>query len=172
MSSGVSGLKRSAKQHLLIMRHGEAAPGFPDQSRLLTPHGEREASSMARWLALRVEQGELPQPKLYASPYVRAQQTAKHFSDALGIPLDTLDFITPDDSPTVVNDWLLSQPEDAAILLVSHMPLVGELVGVLMESARSRGVGFPTAAIAELEAEVWAAGCAQLKCFTQPSQLR
>ncbi|AQU85101.1 MULTISPECIES: SixA phosphatase family protein [unclassified Halomonas] len=153
------------------MRHGEAAPGFPDQSRLLTPHGELEADSMARWLALRVEQGELPQPKLYASPYARAQQTAQRFSEALGVPLYTLDFITPDDSPSVVNDWLLSQPEDETILLVSHMPLVGELAGLLMEGARSRGVGFPTAAIAELEAEVWAAGCAQLKYFTQPSQL-
>ncbi|MAG53532.1 MAG: phosphohistidine phosphatase SixA, partial [Halomonas sp.] len=34
---------------VLIMRHGEAAPGFPDHARPLTPRGEREAETMARW---------------------------------------------------------------------------------------------------------------------------
>ena len=56
-------------------------------------------------------------------------------------------------------------------MLVSHMPLVGDLAGLLVEGAPAQGLGFPTAAIAELEADVWAAGCAQLKRFTQPSQL-
>lgn len=28
---------------VLIMRHGEAAPGYPDQACRLTPHGEVEA---------------------------------------------------------------------------------------------------------------------------------
>ena len=155
----------------LIMRHGEAAPGFPDHARLLTPSGEREADTMARWLASRVEQGELTLPMLYASPYVRAQQTAQRISDALGVPLNTLSFITPEDPPSDVSEWLLTHRDDAPIMLVSHMPLVGDLAGLLVEGAPSQGVGFPTAAIAELEADVWAAGCAQLKRFTQPSQL-
>jgi len=126
---------------------------------------------MARWLASRVEQGELTLPMLYASPYVRAQQTAQRISDALGVPLNTLSFITPEDPPSDVSEWLLTHRDDAPIMLVSHMPLVGDLAGLLVEGAPSQGVGFPTAAIAELEADVWAAGCAQLKRFTQPSQL-
>ncbi|WP_339119257.1 phosphohistidine phosphatase SixA [Halomonas sp. BMC6] len=156
---------------VLIMRHGEAAPGFPDHARPLTPRGEREAETMARWLASRIEQGELARPTLYASPYVRAQQTAQRISDALGAPLNTLSFITPEDPPGDVSEWLLNHPFDTPIMLVSHMPLVGDLAGLLVEGAPSQGVGFPTAAIAELEADVWAAGCAQLKRFTQPSQL-
>ncbi|WP_404374916.1 phosphohistidine phosphatase SixA [Vreelandella aquamarina] len=161
----------SGMNSVLIMRHGEAAPGFPDQARRLTSRGEQEADTMARWLASRIEQGELARPTLYASPYVRAQQTAQRISDALGAPLTTLAFITPDDSPSGVSEWLLTQRDDTPIMLVSHMPLVGDLAGLLVEGAPSQGVGFPTAAIAELEAEVWAAGCAQLKRFTQPSQL-
>ncbi|BCB70574.1 phosphohistidine phosphatase SixA [Vreelandella aquamarina] len=161
----------SGMNSVLIMRHGEAAPGFPDHARLLTPRGEREAETMARWLASRVEQGELTLPMLYASPYVRAQQTAQRISDALGVPLNTLSFITPEDPPSDVSEWLLTHRDDAPIMLVSHMPLVGDLAGLLVEGAPSQGVGFPTAAIAELEADVWAAGCAQLKRFTQPSQL-
>ncbi|MDQ7727423.1 phosphohistidine phosphatase SixA [Halomonas sp. SpR8] len=156
---------------VLIMRHGEAAPGYPDQARRLTPHGELEAEKMARWLVGRIAAGELPVPRIYASPYARAQQTAQRLCDALGTPLETLDFITPDDSPRAVSDWLLEQPEGAPIILVSHMPLVGELAGLLVEGSPAQGVGFPTAAIAEFEAEVWAARCAQLKRFTQPSQL-
>ena len=161
----------SGMNSVLIMRHGEAAPGFPDHARLLTPRGEREAETMARWLASRVEQGELTLPMLYASPYVRAQQTAQRISDALGVPLNTLSFITPEDPPSDVSEWLLTHRDDAPIMLVSHMPLVGDLAGLLVEGAPSQGVGCPTAAIAELEADVWAAGCAQLKRFTQPSQL-
>lgn len=156
---------------LLLMRHGEAAPGFPDQDRPLTPRGEQEASDMANWLSLRIEQGELPCPALYASPYVRAQQTVQRFSAVLGCPVHTLDFITPDDTPSQVIDWLMAQPAGEVVLLVSHMPLVGNLAGQLVEGAPSHGLGFPTAAIAELKTEVWANGCAQLTRFTQPSQL-
>lgn len=157
---------------MLIMRHGEAGPGYPDHARRLTPRGERETEKMARWLAERVAAGELSMPTLYASPYARAQQTALALCDALGTPLETLDFITPEDSPSAVSDWLLEQPEGTTpIMLVSHMPLVGDLAGLLVEGSPAQGIGFPTAAIAEFEAEVWAAGCAQLKRFTQPSQL-
>lgn len=156
---------------VLIMRHGEAEPGYPDSARRLTLGGKHEAETMARWLAGRVAAGELPLPRLYSSPLVRAQQTAQALCDALGTPLETLDFITPDDSPSAVSDWLLEQPEGAPIMLVSHMPLVGDLAGLLVEGAPAQGLGFPTAAIAELEAEVWAADCAQLKRFTQPRQL-
>lgn len=169
-----SSMKREADSemnHVLIMRHGEAAPGFPDHARPLTSRGEQEVEAMARWLAQRVEQGELTLPTLYASPYVRAQQTAQRISDALGAPLQTLSFITPEDIAADVSEWLIHHNDEAPIMLVSHMPLVGDLAGLLVEGAPSQGLGFPTAAIAELEADVWAAGCAQLKRFTQPSQL-
>ncbi|MCH4810178.1 phosphohistidine phosphatase SixA [Vreelandella neptunia] len=156
---------------VLMMRHGEAGPGYPDHARRLTPRGELETGKMARWLAEQVVAGEMVVPRLYASPYARAQQTALLLCDALGTSLETLDFITPDDAPSAVSDWLLEQPEGPPIMLVSHMPLVGELAGLLVEGSPAQGIGFPTAAIAEFEADVWAAGCAQLKRFTQPSQL-
>lgn len=156
---------------LLIMRHGEAASGFPDSQRMLAPQGENEAASMARWLTARRAKGELALPILYASPYARAQQTAGIIADALGCPLNTLDCITPDDDPAKVSDWLLAQPEHPLLMLVSHMPLVGGLTELLVDGRPGQGVGFATAAVAELEADVWAAGCAQLKRYTSPSQL-
>ncbi|MCS2609981.1 phosphohistidine phosphatase SixA [Halomonas dongshanensis] len=155
---------------LLIMRHGEANPGYPDAARTLSAAGEGEVHKMAQWL-----RGHIEHPvRLWASPYRRAQQTAGFLAEALGVSVETLSHITPDDAPEGVIDWLLEEPSMQAegyVILVSHMPLVGELTARLVEDASGRTLGFPTVAIAELDAEVWAAGCAQLKSFTEPSQL-
>ncbi|WP_447893562.1 phosphohistidine phosphatase SixA [Vreelandella sp. GE22] len=157
----------TASSRLLIMRHGEAGPGRVDCERRLTQNGEAEAARMARFLETR----KLGPVVLYASPFVRAQQTARAVGDALGVSVTTLEGITPDDSPAKVNDWLLARPEGETLMLVSHMPLVGALCGRLVEGPQSQELGFPTAAIAELEADVWAAGCARLVRFTEPRQL-
>lgn len=154
---------------LFIMRHGEAAPGLPDSSRRLTARGEKEATTMASWLASRQSRGQLGTPQVIASPYARAQQTAKIIAKALGVSLTTYPGITPEDSPQAVCDWLVGKEGD--LVLVSHMPLVGALIGLLVEGRADRGIGFPTAAIAELEADVWAAGCARLARFTEPQQV-
>ncbi|WP_445000790.1 phosphohistidine phosphatase SixA [Halomonas mongoliensis] len=153
---------------LLVMRHGEAGHGVPDAERELTARGRREAERMAAWLAARDDLAGL---RLLASPYRRAQQTAQRVGEALGLTVETLPIITPDDSPRAVADWLLEQPQGRPLLLVSHMPLVGALTGLLVEGRADRGLGFPTAALAELEAEVWAAGCARLVRFITPSDL-
>jgi len=153
---------------LLVMRHGEAGPGRPDAERELTGRGGDEARRVAAWLAGRSDLAGL---RLLASPYRRARQTATIIGAALGAAVETLPIITPDDAPAAVADWLLEQPEGRPLLLVSHMPLVGALAGLLVEGRADRGLAFPTAAVAELEAEVWASGCARLVGFTTPSDL-
>lgn len=155
---------------LLIMRHGEAGAGSPDASRELTARGLAEAARMGTWLAGR-EDLDLARLRLAASPYRRAQQTAERVGEALGVPVETLPCITPDDPPQAVVDWLLEQDDDRPLLLVSHMPLVGALTGLLVEGRGDRGLGFPTAAVAELDAEVRAAGCARLRRFTSPADI-
>ncbi|MGS2743106.1 phosphohistidine phosphatase SixA [Halomonas sp. LS-001] len=157
-------------QNLLIMRHGEAAAGAPDHLRRLTSRGEQEVGLMAKWLASRVEKGEFGALRVIASPYVRAQQTAQLIGKALGCEVETYKGITPDDAPHDVCEWLMTQSEP--IILVSHMPLVGELTGVLTEGRAGFGVGFSTAAVAELKAEIWASGCASLTRLTAPGELK
>ena len=153
---------------LLILRHGEAGPGYPDAERALTDWGRGEVERLAAWLAGRSDLAGL---HLLASPYVRARQTAAIIGEALGTAVETLPIITPDDDPAAVADWLLARPAERPRLLVSHMPLVGALTELLVEGRADRGLGFPTAAVAELEAEVWASGCARLVGFTTPSDL-
>ncbi len=157
-------------ERLLIMRHGQAGPGTPDASRALTAQGQEEAACMAAWLAGR-DDLDHSRLRLLASPYRRAQQTAEVVAKALHCELETLSIITPDDSPLAVVDWLLELDGGALLLLVSHMPLVGALTGLLVEGRLVGGPGFPTAAIAELEADVLAAGCARMTRLTSPADL-
>lgn len=152
---------------LFIMRHGEAAPGHPDSERVLTARGHAEAERMAGWL----ESQSLGEARLHVSPYRRALQTASPVARMLGVEPEVLPIITPDDSPTAVCDWLLANTGDAPMVLVSHMPLVGLLTELLTEGRAHHGLGFPTAAVAELESEVWAAGCARLLRVTAPHDI-
>ena len=149
---------------LYIMRHGEAALGYPDPERQLTARGHAEAEQTAEWLGGQVGRDV----RLYVSPYVRARQTAEPVAATLGCAPKVLPFLTPDDSPQAVCDWLLAEEESSDIVLVSHMPLVGTLTGLLVEGHPEHGPGFPTAAVAELESDVWAAGCASLLRFVAP----
>lgn len=155
-------------ERLLIMRHGEAGPGHPDVERELTGHGQQEVRRMAAWLA---DRDDLAGLRLLASPYRRARQSAAALAEALQAEIETLPLITPDDPPQAVADWLLEQTPGRPLLLVSHMPLVGALTGLLVEGRAAGGLGFPTAGVAELKAEVWAAGCARLARFVTPADL-
>ncbi|TLF47810.1 phosphohistidine phosphatase SixA [Halomonas urmiana] len=157
-------------ERLLIMRHGEAAPGAPDAERALTARGEREAERMGRWLASRTDL-DATRLRLVASPYRRARQTAAWIAAPLGLEVETLALITPDAPPGTVIDWLLDEPGDRPLLLVSHMPLVAALTGLLVEGRAECGPGFVTAAVAELEAEVRAAGCARLRRLVSPADI-
>ncbi|MBB3190841.1 phosphohistidine phosphatase SixA [Halomonas cerina] len=157
-------------ERLWIMRHGQAAPGRPDPERTLTERGHAEAARMAAWLARR-DDPDLARLRLLTSPYVRARQTAAPIAEALSVALEPLPLITPDDPPEAVIDWLLEQDEDRPLMLVSHMPLVASLTGLLVEGYPDRGPGFATAALAELAAEVRAAGCARLVRLVAPSDI-
>lgn len=154
-------------RRLFLMRHGEAGWGYPDHERELTPHGHEQAARMAGWFG----QQSLEGVRLHVSPYVRARQTASHVAGALGSEPQVLPIITPDDSPQAVCDWLLGEDHERPLILVSHMPLVGELAALLVEGRAGHGLAFATAAVAELRSDVWAAGCARLLRFIAPHDL-
>jgi len=151
---------------LAVVRHGEAGSGSPDAERQLTKRGEREASEAGRWLA---SQTVLSGATIWASPYRRAQQTAQAIAVAMHGAIETAEGMTPDDDLNVLVERLTGFEASQPLIVVSHMPLVGMLVGRLTEGAPNAAVMFPTAGIALLEADVWAAGCASLKAFVSPS---
>ncbi|MGO1343047.1 phosphohistidine phosphatase SixA [Chromohalobacter japonicus] len=157
--------------NLYIMRHGEAVPGMPDSERSLTKQGEAEARAMGAWLESMLANDMRAALRIVASPYRRAQQTAQWMATPLERSVETLPIITPDDPLEPLIDWLQHEVAHTPCLLVSHMPLVGALVGRLVEGDVRASQPMPTATIAKLEADIWAAGCATLKHWQSPREL-
>ena len=148
---------------LWILRHGEAEPHGtrPDSERALTPHGREEVLRSSAQLI-----GQ-PLSAIYASPYLRAQQTADIVRDALGFApeIRTVEWLQPDYSPQSVAEQLVSV--DYA-LLVSHNPLVGNLLGYLQHGHVQDPEAVPTAGLAELEGEGPLAGAMKLTGIKHP----
>ena len=150
-----------------ILRHGQAEPtAASDAERSLTEVGQAEAIRMAEQLAghsLDV---------ILASPYRRAQQTAELVRRELGFRrgVTTVDWLTPDDDPMVVLDQLSDRAEDE-LLLVSHQPLVGQLISLLVDGHRQGHYSMPTAGLACLDMPLPAAGAASLRSLSSPRQL-
>ncbi|MDX9677068.1 phosphohistidine phosphatase SixA [Pseudomonas zeae] len=148
---------------LWVLRHGEAVPygSCPDSERELTDHGRKEVLNSAAHLI-----GQ-PLTAIYASPYLRAQQTAQIVREALGFEpeIRTVEWLTPETDPDKVTDQLVSVSN---VLLVSHNPLVGNLLSYLQH-----GAGYPpekvsTAGLAELESAELLIGSMTLNSLKHP----
>lgn len=147
-----------------IWRHGEAAPGRPDRERRLTDRGHADLRRGAPAFGPALERRGLPLPDaLSTSRWVRTAQTAAYLADALGLSAEEEEALIPGADPAAVEACLARLPAAAHRVLVSHQPLVSELI--------DRWLGEPglvpslaPGAYAVLEAEVFAPGCASL-CF-------
>jgi phosphohistidine phosphatase len=138
---------------LYLIRHGAAEAGAPDDmSRNLTARGESQALAAASWLAQNIS-GPV---SLWASPYVRTQQTAAPIAKALGIDIVAHECLQPEMTPQKVVGELCQQQKN--IILVTHLPLVGRLASLLTEGSIFDQPWSP-AEVWQLEGEVFAAGC-------------
>ncbi|MES2819020.1 MAG: phosphohistidine phosphatase SixA [Pseudomonadota bacterium] len=152
---------------LWLLRHGEAESEFQassDAARALTPHGRQEVQHSAARL-----QGQ-DLTAILVSPYVRAQQTAELVRQVLGFAgaIETVPWLTPDSDPRQVLRQL-DKRGGASVLLVTHQPLVGQLVGILLHGHRQSPVPMHTASLAELEGEMPFAGLMNLRGLYHPS---
>ena len=139
---------------LWILRHGEAEPrANTDAERRLTAHGREQVLRSATCLL-----GQ-PLQAIIASPYVRAQQTAALVHELLGLsePVSTAPWLTPESEV----EHVIAEVERLGleqVLLVSHQPLVGALVGVLEHGHRQQPALMSTACLAQVEGEYLAYG--------------
>lgn len=148
-----------------VLRHGQAeAHAVKDAHRRLTELGRQEALTMG--LRLQDEALDI----ILASPYVRAQQTAELVREQVKLRrgIVTVDWATPDDDPLAVLDHLAERSE-ANILLVSHQPLVGQLLSLAIDGHRQAHYPMPTAGLACLDMALPAAGAAQLLELSDPA---
>lgn len=144
---------------LFIIRHGEAQGlAQRDELRSLTPAGV----SLLHGLWKSLSDGGLSLSHLSVSPYIRAQQTADVIESYYpGIARSDYAGITPEDRPSDVVNWLSNQPVEDGWALVSHMPLVAALTGLLTDGEGSR-IPFGTGTVACLDMEVFAPGGGRL----------
>lgn len=120
---------------VFILRHGQAeAQLTTDEARRLTGKGH---SDTARIVGARVaEMASVTQ--IWASPLVRAQQTAAIAADYFpAIEIQTTGLLVPDADPHALIEWLAEiVTGNQSVLVVSHQPLVGGLVNTLCNQPR------------------------------------
>lgn len=161
--------------NIWIMRHGEAGFNAPsDSQRALTEQGKNTAKKQGEWLGkILLEQGA-SLDKVIVSPYLRAQQTLEQLSEglqAVGFPqkianlIEAWEGITPDGSLNTVMDYLEFLKEEGAkqVLIVSHLPLVFDLVSALTQHQQS--VHFYPAVIANVD---WTTAIGEVKAVGMP----
>jgi len=109
---------------LILWRHADAEPGEPDESRPLSPKGQKQAAKMADWLDRHLPNG----CKILASPTVRTVQTAQ----ALERKFKVNSALGPDS--TSANILAAAQWPDARepVLVIGHQPALGRLAALLI----------------------------------------
>lgn len=116
--------------NIFILRHGEAElRKTTDEVRELTNKGRKETEAVVSRRAASLQ----TVTQLWASPLVRAQQTAQialnYFPE---LSIQTSELLVPDADPDLLFNWLqMFDHQEQSILLVSHQPLVGEVINKL-----------------------------------------
>jgi phosphohistidine phosphatase len=110
---------------LYLMRHAQASNmADSDHARPLTQKGEDRTRSAAKAL----KKLEIEPTILYASPRVRAQQTAAIIAEALGLSVTTSEKLNFEFDLRALEELIADQEPDAQIMLVGHNPSMTEVV--------------------------------------------
>ncbi|GAB3277053.1 SixA phosphatase family protein [Parahaliea aestuarii] len=156
-----------------VWRHGEAGRAAEDQLRRLTPHGELDiATGAARQWALCAERS-LPAPDaLWYSRWVRTTQTAQMLLRShADLPNRPEEALIPGAGPMQVDvalEALRDTPAPPAhLVLVSHQPLVSELVDHWLGESRA-APPHPPGGLVSLKIEAPARGCGSLLWWAFP----
>ena len=117
--------------HLFIMRHGEAElMANSDKERHLNANGREQSRLQGMWL----KSTALGFDKVLVSPYTRALETFDEinqvFEQQLSDKLEVWEGITPYGDSGLVSSYvtLLEKEGHRNLLLISHLPLVGDIV--------------------------------------------
>jgi len=148
---------------IFILRHGQAeAQITTDDARQLTGKGRNDT---ARIVQARI--ADMPLAQIWASPLVRAQQTAEIAASYFPrLKVQTTDLLVPEANPRALMNWLQElnaqiDGADQSVLLVSHQPLVGALVNLLCGKPGDY-YSMGTSSLAAIHAQVIAAGLGDL----------
>jgi phosphohistidine phosphatase len=112
---------------LILLRHGDALPGFDDANRSLSDLGEKQADQAARTL-LRLN---ISPDIIMCSPLLRAQKTADKIRVVLTTSkIITSEYLTPTSDHRQIIE-ILRKLSQEVILLVGHEPHLSSLISIL-----------------------------------------
>jgi phosphohistidine phosphatase len=93
-------------------------------ARYLSPRGEKQAARMAEWLDRQLPDGA----KVFASPAVRAEQTAR----ALGRKCKISPALAPLATPEQLLELVQWPQAKGCVLVVGHQPTLGRVISRLL----------------------------------------
>lgn len=135
---------------IIVMRHGEAEiMANSDPERCLTARGKTQATEQGKWL-----KQHMSFDKVIVSPYLRAQQTFDAinfvYDNQLSNKMETWDGVTPNSYANFVINYLelLSNQGIQRVLIISHLPLVSEIISSICSD---QPVRFYPATFAEID---------------------
>jgi len=144
---------------LFVMRHAQASFGaVSDRERPITQYGTEQTKR----LLLEHQDSFLHVNKLWSSDLLRAQQTAQIVSGHINVTAETHTFLSPDGDVKSVLDRLRQLPHDTCLFIVSHQPLVGELVSCLLYGNIHQAQPYATSEVLALELDLFEPGMASL----------
>ncbi|HLP15426.1 MAG TPA: phosphohistidine phosphatase SixA [Bacteroidota bacterium] len=131
---------------LYFIRHGEAGTAAPsDFERTLTNKGEHDLQHAGRALKSMMKRAH----HLFASPYVRAQQSASILNGYFeNLKIESCDHLTPGADPRNLFAELQHCTNDSNVLLVSHEPFISSCISTLTFGSAEGRIAIRPASVA------------------------
>lgn len=116
---------------MILWRHADAEDSTPDEGRVLTAKGRRQARDMAKWLREHVK-GKV---RVVSSNALRAQQTAQALVNEFDISAAIAVGATPQ-AVLELADW---PNGEGTIIMVGHQPTIGQVASLLLTGKEADG---------------------------------
>jgi phosphohistidine phosphatase len=127
---------------LFVIRHADAAPGEPDESRRLTDEGRGQAEAVGKRLA----EAGVHADVVLTSPLLRARQTGEEIARSLGCASEAADALAPGATAESVRRVVAGRGE--TVVVVGHQPDCGRIAAELGDGTEPP---FPPAGVVEVE---------------------
>lgn len=150
---------------LYFMRHGDAVDiAESDAARPLSDLGQLEV----RQISTALQRINVAPTHLFASPRIRAQQTAHIVAEILGGEVETHEALNYQFNINLLAGLVSDLPQDAAVYMVGHNPSISEVV----KAACGANIAMKTAAVAYVKVYAPTVQGGELKWYMPPKLVR
>jgi phosphohistidine phosphatase len=156
---------------IYIVRHAiaeDVSHDGSDEARELTPDGKKKMKEAAAGFA----RMERKIDRIFASPLVRARQTAEILGAALSHKVEIMKELAPGHAPAEVCERLRAISKLHGVVVVGHEPNCSELASYLLTGSQHMNIEFKKGSICLIESRGADAGSGDLIWHLSPQTLR